>query len=312
MRADSKQTKFDVVILGGGPAGMSTAMWCADLGISALVLEERPELGGQLLWTYNRITNHLGAQAADGRGLACDFLRQLSDRDFSMVTGADVREVDAASKCVRLGDGRVFEGRFMVIATGVSRRSLDIPGEVELRGKGILESGVKMKGAVSGRRVAVIGGGDAAVENALILSESASDVFLLHRRTSFTAQRRFMDAVGRKENVKVLAPVRVTGIVGADMVRGVAFEDLKTAGRSEIEADFVLVRIGVKPNSGAFEGRVATDNAGYIEISSECETSVPGVFAAGDVAAPLSPTVSTAVGHGATVAKVIFSRIDKD
>ena len=309
MSATPKQSKFDVIILGGGPAGMSTALWCAELGVSCLLIERNPELGGQLLWTYNPITNHLGASTANGREMRDIFLRQLENRDFSMITGAEMEKANLDEKTVYLADGRMFEGRFLVFATGVSRRRLGVPGEIEFAGKGVLESGVRAKGEVGGKRVVIVGGGDAAVENALILSETAEKVYLLHRRHEFTAQPHFLEELAKRRNVGVITRVRLTAICGADRVRHVEFATEGTDEKVNLETDFVLIRAGVTANTDLLHGNIRLDEKGFIDISSECETSHPDVFAVGDIAAPLSPTVSGAVGHGATAAKTIASRI---
>jgi thioredoxin reductase (NADPH) len=261
-----------------------------------------------LLWTHNPITNHLGVSTANGREMRDMFVRQLGNREFSLVTGTRVVQVDVDAKTACLEDGRTFEAEFLVLATGVSRRRLGIPGESEFAGKGVLESGVKAKAEVAGKRVVIVGGGDAAVENALILSEAAARVFLLHRRDEFTAQRQFLEALKSRSNVEVIVPAHVNSILGDEAVRTVEFTDA-TGEKISLQADNVLLRVGVNPNSDLFKSQVDTDSRGFVLIGSECETSVAGVFAAGDLTAPLSPTISSAVGHGATAAKVIASRL---
>src|SRR5262245_26314982 len=138
----SKKTDhFDTLIIGGGPAGISAALWCGDLGLNAILLEKEPELGGQLLWTFNAITNYLGVEAASGRELRDHFLKHVEKKNIERITGSAVNRADLSSGAVVLEDGRTFAGRSVIIATGVRRRTLGVSGEEGFRGRGILESG---------------------------------------------------------------------------------------------------------------------------------------------------------------------------
>lgn len=309
VRTNFTDTSFDVIILGFGPAGMSCAMWCADLGIRALVIEPAPHLGGQLRWIYNPITNHLGADAADGMELLENFSSQIAERDFCLSLGVGIDSVSVGSKSVVLADGREFNSRFLVIASGVSRRNLGIPGESDFVGRGILESGMKMRTAVRGKRVAVIGGGDAAVENALILSEAGADVALVHRRSDFSCQLQFIEEVRNRPNVRIIAKAVVEEICGGESVEALLIRHLDSGLDERLATDHVLVRIGVTPNTSFLWQTVDLNAQGYILTDSSQHASVEGVFAIGDVANPLAPTISSAVGQGAVAAKTIAHRM---
>lgn len=307
---ETSETDFDVVIIGGGPAGLSAALWCADLGLRAAVLEREHELGGQLLSTFNAITNFLGRDAPNGREMRGHFLAQLNRSDITCKTDATISRADLASMSVTLSDGRHFTGRSMVIAAGIRRRKLDIPGAAEFEDRGILSSGVASKEEVRGRSVVIVGGGDTAIENALILSRSARKITVVHRRSDLTARRSFVDRLKSVPNIHVLLESKLCSINGSERVEAVELED-PTGSRTLVETDHVLIRIGVVPNTEPFRGQVMVDAEGYINIDHACCTNVPGVFAIGDIANPLSPTISTAVGNGATAIKAAIALIHR-
>lgn len=297
---------FDVVIIGGGPAGLSAAMWAEEMGLKALLIERDPEFGGQLHRVYNLIENHLGSDALDGDGLRRRFVEQIAKRGFERKVGAGVTGVDLTNKIVTLAGGEAFRARALIIATGVSRRRLGVAGEAEFKGKGIIESGKMDPGAARGKRVLIVGGGDAAIENALILSEGAVKVTVVHRRAEFRARKEFLDKVKKTNNIEMLTGRTVERIFGGEEIEGVELAEKATGAHETLAVERVLVRIGVEPNSVLFRDDLDVDRAGYIKVDARCETSMEGVFAIGDVANPLSPTVSTAVGTGATAARCVY------
>ncbi len=304
-------TDFDVIIIGGGPGGLSAAMWCADLGLKAVVFEKEPEFGGQLLWTFNAIENYLGIAAANGRELRDRFLQHVENKKFKRLTEAFVVGADLARKRVTLADGTSYSAKAIIIATGVRRRKLDVPGEEQFIGRGILESGAKSKDDVKNKTVAIIGGGDAALENALILSQTAKRVFVIHRKNKFTARPEFVENARRCENVEFIFDTCVTAISGNKRVEAVELQNTKSAERSKIASDALLIRIGVVPNTEMFSGQIALDESGYIMISSDCQTSLQDIYAIGDAANQFSPTIAAAAGQGAIAARTIFTKKDQ-
>lgn len=301
--------RADVAIIGGGPAGLSAAQWCSELGLETVLIEKAAELGGQLLSIYNPIRNYLGLEASNGREMRDRFVGCLEGLEFVRRLGSDVCEIDTEDKKVLLNNGGMVAARTIIIATGVRRRELGIEGEREFRGRGILESGSKNPAAVTGKIVLIVGGGDAALENALILSKYASRVIVVHRRQEFPARAGFLEAAKQNPKVELLTETTVSRFAGTSQLNSAELRSLNSGRESSIDIDFALIRVGVEPNSELVKGKVALDEQGYILTDAQSRTSTSGIFAAGDVANPVSPTITTAVGSATTAAKAVYDRI---
>jgi thioredoxin reductase (NADPH) len=305
MTKSRKSNRPDVLIIGGGPAGMSAFKWCVELGMSSILIEGNRELGGQLLSIYNPITNYLGRSAANGSELLGHFLKQIDGLSDGAIFNARVEKFEQSKISATLSNGNVVSGRAAILATGVRRRRLGVPGETEFEGRGVLVSGARDKESVVGKRLAIIGGGDAALENALILSEYAKRIYVIHRRSEFTARPEFVNAAIASPVIEFLINSKVVELKGTDLLSSLVVSNVSQ--ESTIEIDAVLIRIGVQPNTEIFSGGIDLDPQGYIRVDHLCATNVRNVFAAGDVANPVSPTISSAVGNAATISKVIFS-----
>ncbi len=304
-----KTEEFDAVIVGGGPAGMSAAIWCGDLGLRAMLIERDAGVGGQLTRIYGRITNYPGRVAANGTELRELFAEQTANSPTVIRIGEAVDAIDTEAKTVVLSGGDTLSGRYLVLAMGVRRKRLKIPGESEFAGRGILRSGVLESQLAVGKTVVVVGGGDAALENALILSKTAKTVYLVHRRQRFSGRQQLADAVMSASNIAILMNSRVTEIRGSETVDSVLVESIDSNECARLPAQHVLVRIGVEPNSELVRDSLEVDERDYILINARCETSTAGVYAVGDVASPVAPTIAGAVGQGATAAKVIAAQV---
>ncbi|MGI8789240.1 MAG: NAD(P)/FAD-dependent oxidoreductase [Pyrinomonadaceae bacterium] len=305
MSLRENKTDFDVIIIGGGAAGLAAALWCDDLKLNALLLESGAELGGQLLRVYNPIKNYLGRDARNGRDLRDRFLKQIGNHKFIIRLESEIGSVDLEKKEIKLETGERFSAQFLIAATGVRRRKLNVEGEDDFKGRGVIESGKRNAKSVKNKRVCIIGGGDAAFENALILAETASSVTLVHRGKSFRARAEFVGQVKSHPKIKILAETSVRKIFGSKQVEAIDFENLQTKGKFRIDTDAILIRIGVEPNTEFLRGKIELDENGYVKINMNCETNIKNVFAIGDVANPLAPTISSAVGMGATAVKTI-------
>ena len=306
---DNPKNSVDVAIIGGGPAGISAALWCDELGLDAALIEEQTELGGQLRSIYNPIENYPGVTAENGWEMLSRFEKSVASRNFARRIGIKATSIDfSAMRVVLAGNGSretSLACRAIILATGVRRRRLGIPGENQYLGKGILESGSRDKHLTSGKDVLIVGGGDAAFENASILSEFARSISVVYRRPEPTARAEFVDKARRLSNVTLVPSTRVTEIRGDVVVTAVELED-GSGNRRNQPAGAVLIRVGVEPNSELAAGALELDDAGYLKVDHTGKTSAAMVYAIGDVANRHSPTLSTAAGTGATAVKSIF------
>jgi thioredoxin reductase (NADPH) len=301
---------YDVLIIGAGPAGLSAALWCDELGLDTLVLEEKAAVGGQLLSVYNPIGNYLGLRALNGLELRDRFAEQVADASFDLWTQVEIESVDLRARRVVLRSGEELQAISFIMATGVRRRSLGIPGEAELAGRGIVESATRDRALLAGKDVCIVGGGDAAAENALMLAEICPTVTLVQRGPKLRARREFAEQLKANHRVTVFTESLVQRIIGTEEVEGVEILRAGALKPFQMAVQGVLVRIGVLPNTELFREQLQMDNDGYIVVTGEQETSVDNVFAVGDVSNPIAPTISGATGAGATAAKVIAARLN--
>ena len=300
---------YDVLIIGAGPAGLSAARWCDELGLDTLVLEQAEVIGGQLLSVHNPVENYLGLRTANGRELRDLFAEQTTDCDFDLWTNVQLDSVDLQAKRVTLKSGEELQSIAVIIATGLRRRRLGIPGETEFAGRGIIESATRDREQLDGKDVCVIGGGDAAAENALLLAEVCPTVTLVHRGKKMRARREFTEQLHTNHCITVFPESVVHRIIGHDAVEAVEIERRGAIKPFQMAVQGVLIRIGWEPNTEFVRSQLELDEDGYVIVGSQQETSVANVFAIGDVANPLAPTIAGAVGAGATAAKVIASRL---
>ena len=299
----------DVLIIGAGPAGLSTALWCDELGLETLVLEQNERVGGQLLSVYNPIENYPGVSASNGREFLERFSERVGESDFDLWTNVHIDSVDLKAKRVALRSGEELKAISMIIATGVRRRQLGVPGEKEFVGHGIIESPTRDRETFAGKDVCVIGGGDAAAENALLLAEVCPTVTLVHRSKTLKARSTFVNQIQGQHRITVFHESAVTRILGDGQVEAVEILRKDALKPFQMAVRGVAIRAGVQPNTEIFSGQLELDSQGYVVVTSQQETNVPNVFAIGDVSNPLAPTISGATGAGATAAKIIASRL---
>ncbi|HYJ33180.1 MAG TPA: FAD-dependent oxidoreductase [Candidatus Binatia bacterium] len=300
----------DVLIVGAGPAGLSAALWLRDFGLSCLLLERERQPGGQLHQIHAPIPNYLIAYGWDGArfaGVALDDARVAS---LEILVGEPVRRI-VVERAARRGGAPVLRvdrgrerlrARALILATGLRRRVLGVPGEEELAGRGVSHSANRDRMRWAERPVAVVGGGTAAVEDAILCAEVGCDVLLLHHSARFRARNDFLERARAHPKIRIVTNAQVRAIVGKERVQAVRFRERGARRDEEARVDAVYVRIGWEPETDVARGIVRLDGAGFVRVKPGGQTSATGIYAAGDVCSPRSPSIAGAVGQGAAVA----------
>lgn len=299
---------YDVMIIGGGPAGMSALLWCNSLALRAVLLEQTGELGGQMLQMFHRVIDYPGVTSDSGRALRDQFQAQLNELQLNYRTGCTLEEIKLRERSL-LCNGEQLSSRAMILATGARKRRLGIPGEDKFTiQNGVSFSATRDHGLYAGKKVCVIGGGDSAVENSLILSRVCPHVTLIHRSDSFRARAEWFQAAQQTPNITILTGTKAKAIEGGDHVERLILEDTQSGQQKVIETEGVFIRAGIAPNAEAFRGQIELDEAGYIKANQQQQTSTEWIYAAGDVCRPVCLSVATAVGQGAIAAKDIAEK----
>lgn len=296
---------YDVLIIGGGPGGYTAALYCARAGLST-VLFEKLSAGGQMGLT-TEIDNYPGfPEGVDGFTLG-QKMEEGAERFGAKTVLADVRSVELAGdiKTVHTSEGD-YEGRTVVIATGANPRKLGVPGEQELTGRGVSYCAACDGMFYRGKDVVVVGGGNSAAHDASILARICKSVTLVHRRDTLRATKIYHAPLEAAENLTFSWDSTVEEIVSeGGKLTGVKVKNVKTGEEKEIPCDGLFVSIGRSPATGLFKGLLTLDPAGYIAADESTRTSIPGVFAVGDVRTKAMRQVVTAVADGATASHYI-------
>lgn len=292
---------YDMLVIGGGPGGYTTALYAARAGLQVLVLE-RLYSGGQMTQTH-QIDNYPGfPQGIDGVTLGMNMQQQA--QAFGAETQyATVNTVELTSdpKIVHTTQGD-FRGRTLVIAAGADPRPLDVAGTEKYLRQGIHYCAACDGNFYRGKTVAVIGGGNSAAGDALLLSRIAKQVILVHRRDQLRATKLYHQALMQAENLRIQWNSRVSGILEKDGFAGLLLQNVHTLAQTPLPCDAVFVSIGRQPATDFLQGQLSLDSQGYIIANESTCTSIPGVFAVGDVRTKQVRQVVTAVADGAVAA----------
>ncbi len=298
---------YDTVIVGSGPAGLTAAIYAKRAGLATLLIENTPVGGGQIA-TTDRVDNYPGLPGINGMELGMKFREHAEELGCEFRDGQVVRvEPDK----VTLDDGTTIDTKTVVLALGADHRQLGVPGENEFRGKGVSYCATCDGAFFRKKDVAVVGGGDVALDDAIYLSRFASRVYLIHRRDEFRGAQSLVDEASSKENVTFVMDTVVNQVDGENMVTGVETENRKTGEKSTIQVNGVFMAVGTQPNTAGIEGLPDTDEKGYVIAGEDCVTSIPGIFAAGDLRTKQLRQVITAAADGANAITSVQSFLRK-
>ncbi|MBR5342994.1 MAG: FAD-dependent oxidoreductase [Oscillospiraceae bacterium] len=290
---------YDIVIIGGGPAGLTAATYTCRAGKSVLVVEKNA-FGGQITWSP-KVENFPGFVSVSGVELGDKLLEQAMSQgaEVELEEAVAVEREDGLFRVV-CESGAEFDGRALILATGAKPRMLGVAREEELVGSGVCYCAVCDGAFYAGRPVAVCGGGNSALQDALLLSESCSRVYLIHRRGSFRGEQKLVEALEARANVEFVLNAAVTELLGDEELSGLVVE--QEGRRREIAAEGLFVAIGHQPDNGAFASLLRLDPGGYADSGEDCLTETPGVFVAGDCRRKSVRQLTTAAADGAVAA----------
>lgn len=293
------KTIHDLAIIGSGPAGLTASIYASRAELSTIVIEKEPMSGGQIINTYE-VDNYPGIPGIGGFDLAVKF-REHSDKLGATHVYGEVTafELEDGIKKIVLDNGEEYYSKSIIIATGAAPRKLNVSGEAEFQGMGVSYCATCDGAFFRGKTVAVVGGGDVAVEDAIFLARICKEVHVIHRREEFRAAKTLITKLLSFENVTVHWNSVVDEITGTDAVNGVKVRNVVTKEESELNLEGIFIAVGNVPNSLVYTPTVEVDRGGYIVADESCETNVPGVFAAGDIRTKELRQVITAASDGA-------------
>lgn len=305
----------DVIIIGAGPAGLSAAIYVQRAGKQAMVLEAM-SFGGQIVNTPE-VENYPGISKISGFDFAMALYEQATSLGaeivFDKALGIEVVQADADGgkpmKRVLTESGTAYEAPAVILATGAKNRKLGIDREQELTGNGVSYCATCDGAFYKGKAVAVNGGGNTALEDALFLSNYCSKVYVIHRREGFRGEPSSLEALRAKENVEFVLNATVTDLVGEPKLSAVEVTDKVTGEKKQLPVEGLFIAIGQEPENHGFENVVALDPMGYISAGEDCVTGTPGVFTAGDCRTKAVRQLTTAASDGAVAALAACSYI---
>jgi thioredoxin reductase (NADPH) len=318
---------LDVVIIGAGPAGLSASVYAKRAGLHALTVEKSPLSGGQILNTYE-VDNYLGIPGIGGFDLGMKF-REHADKlecDFMTAEVLSVKTETYGGEALQAASHQKAEEKGFVIETeegtlhtkavvaalGAVHAKLHIPGEEEFGGRGVSYCATCDGAFFRGKVTAVIGGGDVAVEDAIFLSRSCEKVYLIHRRDELRAAKILQEEAENIPNIEFIWDTVAEKIEGNQQAESLLLKNVKTGERSSLPVQGVFIAVGIIPETELFQGLTACDEKGYILAGEDCVTSVPGIFAAGDIRKKNLRQIVTAVADGACAIQSVQKYLQKN
>lgn len=301
MATDGNPKHVKVLVLGSGPAGLSAALYAARAELEPVVLTGI-QLGGQAALTYT-VENYPGFPEGVGGPQLGELFQKQAEHFGARVEFDSAHEVDLSTRPFRVKtDSGEYLAETLIIATGASSNQLQVPGEVELTGRGVSYCATCDGWFFKDKKVVVVGGGDSALEEGLFITRYASSVTIIHRREELRASPLLQKRATEHPKVNFIWNTVVTKVHGTEKVEALQLKNVKTGEEAILETDGVFIFIGHTPNTQMFKGQLEMDNLGYLKIDERMQTSTPGVFAGGEAADPHFRQVVTSAGMGAAAA----------
>lgn len=289
---------YDVIILGSGPAGLSAAIYAQRAKLNTLVVEAKPLSGGQILDTYE-VDNYPGMKGSSGFELGMKFREHADALGVTFYT-AQVQEVRNAGEWKEVvTDQNTLQAKSIILAMGANHRKLGVPGEEALSGMGVSYCATCDGAFFKGKTVAVVGGGDVALEDALFLARGCEKVYLIHRRDELRGAKILQEQVKQTENIQIIWNSVVKEIQGEGKVEKIVVHNNIEETDVQLEVQGIFIAVGIQPNSEVVKDIVELDEQGYVKALEDTETSQPGIFAAGDIRTKQLRQVITAAADGA-------------
>lgn len=289
---------YDCIIIGSGPAGLSAGIYSARAGFSTLILDASPLSGGQILNTF-QVDNYPGLPGISGMDLG----KQLRNHAESLGVGFTTARVKSIEDCGSfkklITKNTVFETKSVIIATGARTRALGVENEDKLLGAGVSYCATCDGAFYRDQNVAVVGGGNTALEDAIYLSRGCKKVYIIHRRQEFRGDAVLVEQVKATPNIQILTDSVIEAINGRNQVESLTVKNTVSGEFSKLEVSGLFIAVGMTPNTSDIEGLPSTDEFGYIIAGEDGITNIPGVFAAGDVRTKVLRQVITATSDGA-------------
>ena len=305
------QKTYDVIVIGSGPAGLTAAIYASRGKLETLVIAGS-QPGGQLMLT-TEVEDFPGFPEGVQGPQLMTLMRKQAERLGGEFVDADVTRIDLSKKPFKIATSNdSYSGKSLIIATGASARWLGLPSEQSLIGKGVSACAVCDGAFFRDKKIAVVGGGDSAIREALFLTKFAKEVNIIHRRDELRAFPALQEKAKKNSKIKFIWNNVVEEVLGKDKVEGVRIKDVKTNQTKNIKLDGLFIAIGHKPNTDFLKGQLDLDRKGYVVIKNHSKTSVPGVFAAGDVHDWYYQQAVTAAGAGCVAAMDAQEWLEKE